>query len=661
MKDAPHVQRDIPGSYRCISLREVTKSLVSLLISRVKPGDHDCAEQMRKNNEKLLKGLPWRVLITDDRGSKVISSLFSKSELRAQGVTLSMFLDSKREQLEEVGAVYLLNVNTHNIEVCARDITTKKYAEYRICFLSLSPIALIEELAKSVATVDNVTNIFISDCPLRYSVLGDNLFTLNSPDCFQLLISSSLKGNEPSSFISTTSEHIFDILRVFDTTPTLAYMPNSLAEHVAHELSKRIQSATKIRVEATSRKKEVLLILDRAYDFLTTLSVPFSYGDLVVEIFTVDSNIIQITEKQLSLVASTDRSEVMNCLSKSGNVYLLDFNCDTLWEDYQGEYFGAVCEHMEKALANFQHDKNKATASVDEFATMMTAAPELVERKLSIDKHTLLSKILLHEIKNRGLDAYHNLCEALIFATRNRRRHDFIEEVSFRVASPSALGDWSDRVRVLCLFTIYAHSVDVNSTGRNVKCAKSLKDELNQLYQNKSSNTSRIVQTVTQMSTQNASLGGEQGGQNTPWQWFDKKITSAAQAITSSLRSEAEDAPLPITEVVAALLYQRPNATALSTRMTSMSLSSVEDISRRKHILQRLRFLEHAQKGGATESQNSDSITCIICILGGYTFREHRDILEWNRKRENAGIHIIFGGSKVISGTKLLAQLGEYC
>ena len=48
----------------------------------------------------------WRVLVYDKVCSDIISPLFTVHELRDMGITLHMLLETKREQIRDIDAIY---------------------------------------------------------------------------------------------------------------------------------------------------------------------------------------------------------------------------------------------------------------------------------------------------------------------------------------------------------------------------------------------------------------------------------------------------------------------------------------------------------------------------------------------------------------------------
>ena len=63
----------------------------------------------------------WKVLVYDAAGRDIISPLLNVAQLRKCGVTLHMLLDSEREPIPDVPAVYFCRPTLENIKRIASD------------------------------------------------------------------------------------------------------------------------------------------------------------------------------------------------------------------------------------------------------------------------------------------------------------------------------------------------------------------------------------------------------------------------------------------------------------------------------------------------------------------------------------------------------------
>ena len=70
----------------------------------------------------------WKILIYDIPCRSIISPLLSVSQLRRRGVTLHLLLNSEREPIPDVPAVYFCRPTKENLAIIAQDCTKGLYS-----------------------------------------------------------------------------------------------------------------------------------------------------------------------------------------------------------------------------------------------------------------------------------------------------------------------------------------------------------------------------------------------------------------------------------------------------------------------------------------------------------------------------------------------------
>lgn len=112
--------------------------------------------------------LIWKVLVFDDLGMQIVSSVLRVSDLRSLGVTMHMHLSANRHRIEDVPVIYLVEPTTANLKAITGDLEKDLYSPAYINFLSSIPRPLLEDFASE--TVTNGTQEHVS-CGARY---GEN-------------------------------------------------------------------------------------------------------------------------------------------------------------------------------------------------------------------------------------------------------------------------------------------------------------------------------------------------------------------------------------------------------------------------------------------------------------------------------------------------------
>lgn len=122
----------------------------------------------------------WKILVYDAFCRDVISPLFSAGELRRQGVTLYLLLDSEREAIPDVPAVYFVQPTEANVRRIVSDCGEALYNKVYINFCAPLPRPLLEGLARGALQNNGVSNIAkLYDQFLSFLCLEPSLFSLN--------------------------------------------------------------------------------------------------------------------------------------------------------------------------------------------------------------------------------------------------------------------------------------------------------------------------------------------------------------------------------------------------------------------------------------------------------------------------------------------------
>eukprot|EP00964_Phaeocystis_antarctica_P124204 scaffold87888_cov57-Phaeocystis_antarctica.AAC.1 len=128
---------------------------------------------------------PWKILVYDAFCRDVISPLLKKGDLRKRGITLHLLLDSARDQIADVPAIYFVQPTKANVDRLGADCAAGLYEAYYLNFTPAVPRVLLEDLAAKALASENVGQIGkVMDQYLNFSSLEDDLFSLLVPESF---------------------------------------------------------------------------------------------------------------------------------------------------------------------------------------------------------------------------------------------------------------------------------------------------------------------------------------------------------------------------------------------------------------------------------------------------------------------------------------------
>jgi sec1 family domain-containing protein 1 len=171
----------------------------------------------------------WKVLIYDRYCQDILSPLISVQELKKRGITLNMPLESKRQRVPEVPAVYYVQPTEENIDRICKDCKDGLYDSYYINFSSSIPRNLLEKMA--TLCIENDTSNKIAKVFDQYSEfvsLASNLITLNQKQSYISLNDRSAPEERIIAYIDAIVESLFSILVTMKVVPIIRCNPGTI-------------------------------------------------------------------------------------------------------------------------------------------------------------------------------------------------------------------------------------------------------------------------------------------------------------------------------------------------------------------------------------------------------------------------------------------------
>lgn len=144
----------------------------------------------------------WKVLVFDNLGRDVISSVLRVQDLRNFGVTIHLSIHAARHPIPDVPVVYLVEPTAENIKAISSDLTKNLYETAYVNFMSSVPRPLLEDFAATTAdngtsgkiaqVYDQYLNFVVSEPDLFSLHLKDAYYTLNSAQAAESVIESTV-------------------------------------------------------------------------------------------------------------------------------------------------------------------------------------------------------------------------------------------------------------------------------------------------------------------------------------------------------------------------------------------------------------------------------------------------------------------------------------
>ncbi|KAK8099724.1 Sec1-like protein [Apiospora kogelbergensis] len=382
----------------------------------------------------------WKVLVFDDLGRDVISSVLRVSDLRSMGVTMHLHINTNRHPIPDVPAIYLVEPSPKNLEGITNDLQRGLYTPAYINFTSSIPRPLLEDFAAQTAateTSEHIAQLF--DQYLNFIVSEPDLFSLGmqKENTYWALNSAKTKDEQLDHVVDRIVSGLFSVVVTMGVIPIIRCPKGAAAEMIAGKLDRKLRdhilnskdnlfsSSTRPSSSAgTPTSRPVLILLDRNVDLNPMLSHSWTYQSLVHDVLNMKLNRITIE------TPVEEGNPAKGTTKKAYDLTATDF----FWEKNAALPFPQVAEDIDAELTRYKDDaaeitkktgahsiedlQNDTGASAHHLKAAITLLPELRERKNVLDMHMNILAALLTGIKNRQLDNYFQMEEDVMKQTK---------------------------------------------------------------------------------------------------------------------------------------------------------------------------------------------------------------------------------------------------
>ncbi|KAK6950650.1 hypothetical protein Daesc_007174 [Daldinia eschscholtzii] len=373
----------------------------------------------------------WKVLVFDDLGRDVISSVMRVNDLRSMGVTMHMHIAASRHPIPDVPVIYLVEPSPKNLEGITNDLQKGLYSPAYINFLSSIPRPLLEDFASQTAaagTAEHIAQLF--DQYLNFIVAEPDLFSLGmqKEHTYWALNSAKTKDEELDHVVDRIVSGVIPIIRCPKGAAAemiAGKLDRKLRDHILNSKDNLFSSNTRPASSAgTPASRPVLIILDRNVDLNPMLSHSWTYQSLVHDVLNMKLNRITIE------TPIDEENPAKGVTKKAYDLTATDF----FWEKNSGVPFPQVAEDIDAELMRYKEDaqeitkktgassiedlQNDTSASAQHLKAAITLLPELRERKAVLDMHMNILASVLRGIKDRQLDNYFQMEENVMKQTK---------------------------------------------------------------------------------------------------------------------------------------------------------------------------------------------------------------------------------------------------
>ncbi|KAH3959287.1 hypothetical protein HBH70_045000 [Parastagonospora nodorum] len=416
-----------------VTLRDKQIASIKRILNLNAPITDIDAQDDHEATKTPADGAVWKVLVFDEMGRDVISSVLRVNDLRSSGITIHLNIGTTRHMIPDVPVIYLIEPTAQNLQIVTSDLSRGLYSPAYINFLSSIPRTLLEDFGAQTVTSGTAEHLAqVYDQYLNFVVSEPDLFHLNIKGAYHALNSNQTTEQELDSVVDRIVSGIFSVVVTMGVVPIIRCPAGGAAEAISAKLDRKLRdhilnSKTNLFSDQKSSavsSRPVLVIVDRNVDLVPMFSHSWIYQSLVYDV--LDFNLNKIT-----MSVPVDKYHPEKGVKKQS--YDLTAS-DYFWAKNASLPFPNVADDVTTEWNKYQEDadnvtKKTGTSSIDDlsgesnqFAAHLKGAmallPELRERKTTIEMHMNLLEAVMEGIKNRKIDFYFQLEEELTKQTK---------------------------------------------------------------------------------------------------------------------------------------------------------------------------------------------------------------------------------------------------
>jgi len=419
----------------------------------------------------------WKILIYDGPCRSIISPLLSVSQLRRRGVTLHLLLNSEREPIPDVPALYFCRPTKENLSIIAQDCARGLYGRSHLNFVTKIDRPLMEDFAKLVVQSGTLETIAgMHDQYLDFVCLEQQLFSLSKNNSYVLYNGSGVSENMIDEAMDDIAYGLFSVVATQGKVPIIRCPRGGAPEMVARKLNRMIaEHPTLLRNKSSGLHRPLLVILDRNADLITPVIHTSTYQALIDDMLKHNANRVEF-----DVTTDPDGKRPKTVQKK----FDLDPDQDPFYSRHKFQPFPEAIEsngvELEEVTAKEQSIRSKAggndvpdpSSSATDLATAVDSLPALLDRKKQLEVHTSILQAVMNQVAARDVPQFFELETSLATGSYSNDSTRAKQDVLKLVADPTK-GNVEDKLRLVVAYvlTTNAKTADVDEVAAAIQQA----------------------------------------------------------------------------------------------------------------------------------------------------------------------------------------------
>jgi len=228
-----------------------------------------------------------KVLLLDAATTKIISMVYTQTQILEQQVYLVEQLGKAHEAMSHMKAAVILQPTEANVDMIIRELRDPKFSEYFLFFTNILPKDMLSRIAKAD---DNDVVRGVQEYYADYMSVNEDFFHLGADNSLSLSASQT-RTLETSQLFDRNVNGVLSILL------SLKKRPSQIRYSAASDLCRRVATDVSAAIDKDDifdfRREPngpMLLFLDRRDDPITPLLTQWTYQAMVHELLGLNYN-----------------------------------------------------------------------------------------------------------------------------------------------------------------------------------------------------------------------------------------------------------------------------------------------------------------------------------------------------------------------------------